>query len=409
MDYDEMKVQHVIYNLLSNAIKFTKSGGKINVHVEKETEKEITYLKVEVKDTGEGIANEDLPHIFERFYQAEAKAKVDQGVQSYSGTGIGLALTKELVDIMEGIITVKSELNWGTAFTVLLPIKNEKASIQIAVSSENNMDLVFEEPTIEEVQLESEKPLLLVIEDNPGIVSYIRSIVKNTYDLNVAVNGQEGIDKAIELIPDIIISDVMMPEKNGFEVCDVLKKDERTSHIPIIMLTAKADMSSKIEGLETGADAYMTKPFEKKELIIRLEKLLELRKKLQEYYGDGKLEIKQNDEPAVIEYTFINKIQSYIEEHFQDPELSVTTIAEALNLNHSQLYRKLKAITGKTLTQFIRSVRLQKSIHLIQTTDLTIAEIAYEVGYNDPNYFTRSFKKEFNKVPGDIRNKASQE
>lgn len=206
------------------------------------------------------------------------------------------------------------------------------------------------------------------------------------------------------MIPDIIISDVMMPEKNGFEVCDVLKKDERTSHIPIIMLTAKADMSSKIEGLETGADAYMTKPFKKKELIIRMEKLLELRKKLQDYYGDGTIETKQNNEPKSIEYTFITKIQSYIEAHFQDPELSVTTISDVLNLNHSQLYRKLKAITGKTLSQFIRSVRLQKSIHLIQTTDLTIAEIAYEVGYNDPNYFTRSFKKEFGKVPGNLRN-----
>jgi len=403
MDYDELKVQHIIYNLLSNAIKFTKSGGKINVHVQKET----SDLKIEIKDTGEGIAKEDLPYIFERFYQAGAKAKVDQGIQSYSGTGIGLALTKELIEIMEGNISVKSELDWGTAFTVLLPIKNEKASIQTAVSSENNIDLVPEEPTIETEQLELEKPLLLVIEDNPGIVSYIRSIIKDTYNFHIAVNGQEGIDRAIELIPDLIISDVMMPEKNGFEVCDVLKKDERTSHIPIVMLTAKADMSSKIEGLETGADAYMTKPFEKKELIIRLEKLLELRKKLQEYYGKGKIEIKQNDEPASIEYVFITKIQSYIEEHFQDPELSVTTISEALNLNHSQLYRKLKAVTGKTLTQFIRSVRLQKSIHLIETTDLTIAEIAYEVGYNDPNYFTRSFKKEFDMVPGNLRNTSS--
>jgi len=404
MDYDEIKIQHVIYNLLSNAIKFTKSGGKINVRIQKEG----SNLKIEVRDTGEGIANEDLPHIFERFYQAGAKTKVNQGVQSYSGTGIGLALTKELVDIMEGIITVKSELNWGTAFTVFLPIKNEKTSIKTTVSSENNIDLILEETTMIKELPQSDKPLLLVVEDNPGIISYIRSIVKETYDLKIAVNGEEGIDKAIELIPDIIISDVMMPEKNGFEVCNILKKDERTSHIPIIMLTAKADLSSKIEGLEAGADAYMAKPFEKKELIIRLEKLLELRKKLQEYYGDGKIDDNNSDGYESIEYAFITKIKSYIEQHFQDPELSVTTISEVLNLKHSQLYRKLKAVTGKTLSQFIRSVRLQKSIHLIKTTDLTIAEVAYEVGYNDPNYFTRSFKKEFDKVPGDLRNIAEE-
>ncbi|MFK7747624.1 MAG: sensor histidine kinase [Kordia sp.] len=185
MDYHEIKVQHVIYNLLSNAIKFTKTGGKINVHVQKET----SHLKIEVKDTGEGITNEDLPHIFERFYQAGVKAKIDQGIQSYSGTGIGLALTKELVEIMEGSISVKSELGWGTTFTVLLPVKNEKASIQTVVSSENNMDLVFEESTITEEQPAQDKPLLLVVEDNPGIVSYIRSIVKETYDFHIAVNG----------------------------------------------------------------------------------------------------------------------------------------------------------------------------------------------------------------------------
>ncbi len=405
MEYDETKLQHVLYNLLSNAIKFTQSGGKINVSVSIEAQKNDSNLKIEIKDTGEGIAPDDLPHIFERFYQGGSKTTVDKGFQSYSGTGIGLSLTKDLVEVMQGKIDVQSKLGWGTSFTVVVPIKNAQATTSSApISSENNLKLGLEETEVITEQPEEEKPMLLLIEDSAGIVSYIRSIVEKTYDVHVAINGEEGVDKAIVLIPDLIISDVMMPKKNGFEVCDILKKDERTSHIPIIMLTAKADISSKIEGLETGADAYMTKPFEKNELMIRIKKLLELRKKLQEYYGDGKIDTQNSQVSQPVEHAFVAKIQSYIELHFQDSELSVTTISEALNLSHSQLYRKLKAITGKTLTQFIRSVRLQKAVHLIQTTDLTISEIAYEVGYNDPNYFTRTFKKEFKKVPGDLRN-----
>ena len=384
--------------------KFTQTGGKISVLVHALFEKNASNLSIEVKDTGEGISAEDLPHIFERFYQAEHKTTINQGSQSYSGTGIGLSLTKELVEVMGGTIIAKSELDWGASFRIILPIKNEKTTKgTLLVSSKNTIDLSAEDSKLMPDEILSDKPLLLVIEDNPGIVSYIQSIVKDSYYMHVATNGQEGIDKALAIIPDLIISDVMMPEKNGFEVCDILKKDELTSHIPIIMLTAKADMSSKIEGLETGADAYMTKPFEKNELLIRVKKLLELRKKLQAYYGDGEISVADFPKYESMEYLFVTKIHSYIEENFQDPQLSVITISEALNLSHSQLYRKLKAVTGKTLSQFIRSARLQKATFLIQTTDLTIAEIAYEVGFNDPNYFTRAFKKEFNKVPGELR------
>ena len=239
----------------------------------------------------------------------------------------------------------------------------------------------------------------------------LNRFLQNDYHIQVAINGQEGIDMALEQVPDLIITDVMMPEKNGYEVCDILKRDERTSHIPIVMLTAKADFSSKIKGLEKGADAYLAKPFEKEELLVRLRKLLELRKELQQRYRHPETAKPQtasakNIEPAAaisIEDQFILKLTTAIKDRLGDADMSIPELCQAVHLSHTQLYRKLKAITGKTPSQFVRSVRLQKALDLLRSSDLNISEIAYEVGFNDPNYFTRMFKEEYGQVPGDMR------
>ena len=228
--------------------------------------------------------------------------------------------------------------------------------------------------------------------------------LEDQYQIKVATNGQEGIDLAIEIVPDIIISDVMMPEKNGFEVCEILKQDERTSHIPIILLTALASEEDKITGLRQGADAYLNKPFNKEELLIRLEKLRELRKQLQAYYSLAAKDALPPSDNHPIENAFLTRLKDFVEANLDNSELEVPQLCEAVNLSHTQVYRKLKALTDQTPSQFIRSIRLQKGMELIQTTDLTIAEVAYDVGFNDPNYFTRMFTKEFGTNPSDIRN-----
>jgi signal transduction histidine kinase/DNA-binding response OmpR family regulator/ligand-binding sensor domain-containing protein len=412
MDFDEGKIQHVIYNLLSNSIKFTRPGGKVLLEVGQLNREKESFLNITVRDTGIGISPEDLPHIFDRFFQSKAGNSTH-----VSGTGIGLALTRELVNLMGGTITVKSEVDWGSEFRVLLPVKKEGRIPEIqtrphAGYSQSRVETAFDSIPAPPDQMNGDKPQVLIVEDNTGVVAYLQSILKKHYYVYVAGNGQEGIDLAQEYVPDLIITDVMMPEKNGFEVCEALKKDERTSHIPIVMLTAKSDVASKIEGLETGADAYLAKPFEKDELLVRLRKLLELRQVLQAKYGGAEAfdrlpaDPEQKDPSGpTLEDRFLQKLQAAVEERMEDASLSIPEICQSMLMSHTQLYRKLKALTGKTPSQFIRSVRLQKARNLLQTTDLNISQIAYDVGFSDPNYFTRMFKQEFGIVPGEVRDK----
>ncbi len=406
MDYDEIKLQHVIYNLLSNAIKFTRPGGKVNLTLKTISHKDRPYIEITVKDTGTGIDAKDLPHIFERFYQVSNTNEAQHRSKTFEGTGIGLALTKELIELMKGSISVQSEKSWGSRFIVCLPIENEEFEREVdktlaTIFTENEFQTTIDEINNLTDHTTADKPLLLLIEDNSGVVTYIRAILEASYEINVAINGHEGIEMALERIPDIVITDIMMPEKNGYEVCDFLKNDSRTSHIPIIILTAKADISSKLEGLGIGADVYLSKPFEKEELLVQLKNLLTTREKLQAYYSGT---VKTIPEPLVKrENIFIDKLRSYVDDHIQDSDLSVNTISEFMGLSHIQLYRKLKALTGQTPSQFIRSIRLKKASVLLETTDMNISEIAYEVGFNDPNYFTRVFKQEYGKVPGEVR------
>jgi CheY-like chemotaxis protein len=404
MDYDEEKVQQIVYNLLSNALKFTPPQGRVVLHLLQIEQAGTPWLQLKVKDSGIGIAPEHLPRIFDQFYQGDHSA-TRQG----AGTGIGLALTKELIELMGGRIGVESTQEKGSTFQVLLPIRRNArrvSTIQLskpppaALEPVNGSD---PEPPAPASDL-PELPLLLLIEDNADLVTYIQTLVASQYTVRVANDGQAGIDRALELVPDIIICDVMMPGKDGFEVCATLKSDERTSHIPIVLLTARATPSDRLEGLLRGADAYLTKPFRKKELQIRLEKLVELRKNLRRRYTeDSEAEIAVDPAGSDPERQFLQKLTGAVKDHQSDPDFGVSQLAEAVLMSQTQVYRKLKALTGKTPSQFIRSLRLHRGLNLLQTTELTISEIAYEVGFTDPNYFSRTFHQEFKRPPSDFR------
>jgi len=422
MDFDAEKIQHIVYNLLSNAIKFTPQGGKVILHLRQLERKGQPWLQMKVSDTGSGIDEKDLPHIFDRFYQIERIEGDAEKSKTYSGTGIGLALTKELVELMGGQIAVESEPGTGTDFMILLPIRNQGEILKKDLTKEPFSAKREKEDTPisaavpafspEAIGTGEDQPTLLIIEDNRDVISYIQSLLQRDYRIETAQNGQAGIEKALEIIPDIIISDVMMPEKDGYEVCQTLKNDERTSHIPIVLLTAKATKEDRIEGLKGGADAYLVKPFHREELFVRLEKLISLRKALQETYSktdfisklvravsEGAKTLKK---PS-LEELFLQKLVKAVQEKIEDPDLAVVHLCRAARLSNSQVNRKLKALTGKTPSQFIRSIRLQKAMELLQTTDLNVSEIAYQLGFNDPNYFTRTFSEEFGCSPNAIR------
>ena len=409
MDFDETKIQHIVYNLLSNALKFTQNGGKVIMHALQIEQDGEPFLKLKVQDTGVGISEKELPFIFDRFYQADSSNTHKSG-----GTGIGLALTKELIEWMDGKIEVESTFGKGTSFTILLPVKRE-VQVESLIKKQNLT--AFEETTIDD-DADSflslvppngdERPMLLIIEDNHDVVFYMQTILHDTYDIRIARDGKQGIEMALEHIPDIIISDVMMPEKNGYEVCETLKTDERTSHIPIILLTAKSAVEDKIVGLKVGADAYLMKPFHKEELLVRLEKLLELRQVLQKQNTEPSEPSPQFEtSPTVAEPTlddiFLQKIKQAIDKDMGETNLGVPQLCRAVNLSHTQVFRKLKAITGENPTMYIRKMRLQKALILLKETEMNISEIAYETGFSDPNYFSRAFNEEFGTTPSAIR------
>ena len=393
MDFDEIKMQHIIYNLLSNAIKFSDEGDKVVLHASQIDLQDGPLLQLKVQDTGIGMSSEDSDKIFNRFYQAKNNALDEAARATSAGTGIGLALTKELITMMGGSITVESQLGIGTTFTVVLPIVKSQAAIELAAPD------LAPNLTVDEIRA-GEKAKILIIEDNKDVMTYVTGLLKPTYDIALARNGTDGINQAFEIIPDLIISDVMMPEKDGYEVCQALKRDERTSHIPIILLTAKATTEDRLEGLSEGADAYLIKPFNKQELYIRIEQLLTLRKKLQERFGNFKNVASAR--PS-LDKVFLQKLIDVVDQKLGDSELNVKDLCGAVQLSNMQVNRKLKALTGKTPSGFIRSIRLQKGLELLKATTMNISEIAYSVGFNNPNYFSRAFSQEFGVSPSSIR------
>ncbi|MEJ2112883.1 MAG: ATP-binding protein, partial [Flavobacteriaceae bacterium] len=402
MDFDAKRLTSVISNLLSNAIKFTHKYGKIIVHINKTVKNKNQYLLIKVKDNGIGIAKEKLSNIFNRFYQTDTST-----IRKRQGTGIGLALTKELVELMNGTITVKSTPNIGSEFSLMIPITN-KAKTSRAIKIDNDVSIPRSNkislPADTNSETNPELPLVIIIEDNKDVAFYLKSCLKENYRTEHALNGELGIKMALEKIPDVIISDVMMPEKNGFEVCETLKMEELTDHIPIIMLTAKAAFKDRLAGLSYGADAYLTKPFEKAELLTRIEQLILVRKKILSKFEKGNIEQLLHKNVKKSESKFLQKVITNIQDNITKTDFGPIQLADQLFISESQLYRKLKATTDKSTAVFIRSIKLQKGKELLQITNKTISEVAYEVGFNDPSYFSRVFKKEFGQAPSNFIN-----
>ncbi|MEL6803704.1 MAG: ATP-binding protein, partial [Bacteroidota bacterium] len=404
MDYDADKLLRIVSNLLSNAVKFTSSGGRIDLRVQESKLGQKNALSLEVSDSGIGIEHANLPYIFDRFYQED-----DSITRQQEGTGIGLALTRELVQLMKGTIQVSSIPNEGTTFTVLLPIARE-ADQQHRTISDTIPELISSDPENDsnltpEIFLSSvdgsERPKLLIVDDNADVQQYLAVVLADYYDIDVADNGASGIEKAVETIPDLIISDIMMPEVDGYELTKTLKQDERTSHIPIILLTAKSDTDSKISGLEKGADAYLAKPFEERELFVRIENMLALRRKLQERYAN--IAPTDSEPTPVIEDAFLQKLYTFVEEHLSEADLNMDRLSKGLGMSRTQVFRKLKALTGQSPTLLIRMIRLKKGKQLLSTTDLTISEVAYEVGFTSLSYFSTAFLEEFGVRPSAVR------
>jgi DNA-binding response OmpR family regulator/two-component sensor histidine kinase len=394
MDFDAQKVEQVLTNLISNAIKFTPDNGKVLVVAKKIAPDNHPHLQISVRDNGIGISKEQLPYIFDRFHQANP-------IHENQGTGIGLALVKELLVIMDGSIDVESDLDRGTTFSLLLPIQN-KAPFVSQPEGYEFIPIILEEDSIQEEAPDSENelPILLIIEDNADVTYYLQTCLQDQYQILTSRNGNEGIEKAFEILPDLIISDVMMPVKDGFEVCATLKEDERTSHIPIILLTAKATTEDKLTGLTHGADAYLIKPFEKAELIIRLNNLLEIRQTLQKKYSNILISSQTFDVPIETKAdSFIEKTEIIVLSHLEDETFSIHELARELHLSRSQVHRKIKALTGMSPAIYIRHIRVQKAKELLASTQLSISEIAYQVGFKSPVYFSQVFKKTFGESP----------
>ncbi|MCB9280643.1 MAG: response regulator [Lewinellaceae bacterium] len=405
MDYDPDKTLNIVSNLLSNALKFTPAGGSVYLQIGKQ---ENSDLPIQVRDTGAGIPEEKLPYIFDRFYQAD-----DSATRQGEGTGIGLALTRELVKLLDGRIEVKSRVGQGSVFMVWLPVRHEAPLSgempEVEVNLSDTPAGVGQKMDLVHTGQDEDRPLALIVEDNEDVVRYLSGCLEGHYRLAVARDGQEGFEKAEELVPDIVVSDVMMPRKDGFELCDTLKHNRLTSHIPVVLLTAKADAASRISGLRRGADAYLAKPFDEEELLVILEKQLELRKTLQARYSSIEFAAKKDWKPAepatLLEDEFILRIRSIIERRLEDYDLDVPQLCQEMATSRTQLHNKLKALTGKSATEYIRWIRLVKARELLLTTDLNISEIAYQCGFQLPHYFTRVFKEMEGCSPRDFREK----
>lgn len=401
MDHDPKKLIRIVTNLLSNATKYSTDKGVIKFRVSTFYQNR-TFLKLSIADSGQGIASSDLEHIFDRFYRAESKRDDFQ-----LGTGIGLALTRELIHLLGGKIDVTSELDVGSTFQVILPV-TRKANPSPGQDSIELQKQVFGIVGPDEGLriTNAELPKALIVEDNQDIAQYLGICLKDSADLLFAANGKEGLEMAVDLIPDIIVSDVMMPLMNGLELCQSLKKDTRTSHIPIILLTAKSDVASRIEGLKKGADDYLAKPFHEEELLVRLKNLLKIRHQLQERYSDlyNKPFSSLSESESKNEDEFILNLKEIFEQHLLDSKFDLNLLSKKMFLSRSQFGRKVKALTGKSPTLYLRLLRLQKARHLLLNSKRSIKEIAYEVGFSDPNYFTRSYVEEFGESPSKTRN-----
>ena len=393
--FDKVKMQKIIANLLSNALKFTIEGGKITISVKEESAVQKAVIKI--ADNGIGIPQKELSKIFDRFYQV-----VTSKTNGYEGTGIGLSLAKELVEIHHGEIAVESELERGTTFILSFPLgKNHLKENELIYT---DTDMVEQEDNFEvEKSVSSskgkEKPLLLIVEDNRDVRDFIISIIENKYKYYEAENGEEGYNKALEHMPDLIISDIMMPQQTGDRMCEKLKKNQITCHIPIILLTAKSADKDRISGLEIGADDYLIKPFNDKELLARINNLIVQRRNLREKYL-REAEIHPTEVAVTsLDKKFIERMIRIVEENLSNPLFSVEQLADDLAVSRSQLYRKFTSVLGEKPNEFIRKFRIKRAADLIKQDFGNITDVAYEVGFDNLSYFSKCFKQIYKQSP----------
>ena len=414
---DQEKISRIVFNLLSNALKYTPAGGEIFVSLKDEG----ANLRLDVKDTGKGISQDEADKIFERFFQAKGAA---------SGTGIGLALVKSFVELHHGEARVESELGKGSDFIVVIPREQEGDSQVI----HNDVDIVdnsvnasastgknvVDESVLQYIddgdrsrgkvqQLVSEntnRPTVLVIDDNTDIRQYERTLLQDEYIVLEAADGKEGLAVALKEVPDLVICDVMMPVMDGLELTEQLKTNTATSHIPVIMLTAKNLEEHRAEGYEHGADSYITKPFHSKVLLARIENLLRQRQLLKNLYQGTKEAEKEISEAHLEDRDkqFLRQLQAIIQKNLSDSEFGVEDMGQQIGLSRVQLYRKVKAMTGSSVVDLLRKARLAKARRLLETRSMSVSEVAYEVGFSAPSYFTKCFKEEYGMLPGDVGN-----
>jgi signal transduction histidine kinase/ligand-binding sensor domain-containing protein/DNA-binding response OmpR family regulator len=406
--FDKEKLEKIIINILSNAFKFTPNGGRITVKL---SEASINQVEIVFRDSGIGIPKSELTKIFDRFYQVDGLH-----TREHEGTGIGLALTKELVELHKGSIFVDSVEGHWTEVKIQLPLGREHFSDDEIIEADDNYKhkidkdegYIRQDSEAEECMNENllDKTIVLIVEDNPDVREYISESLNEHFHIEEAANGEQGLRKAEKCIPDLIISDIMMPKMDGYEMTRKLRQDEKTSHIPIILLTSKSDKDSKLEGLGLGADDYLTKPFDTDELLARIKNLIEIRRKLQQKFGTGSVVLQKPDKAKLssLDEQFMNRIMVVIDEHLSEEEFSIEEFGKDVGMSRSQMHRKLKALTGKSASLYLRTVRLAKAKQMLTEKKGNISEICYQVGFSSPAYFSRCFKDEFGHAPSELHN-----
>ena len=392
---DQDKIERICYNLLSNALKYTSEGGEITLTAKEEDGR----VMISVADNGCGISSDELPYIFDRFYQAKNAGR---------GTGIGLAIVKAFTELHHGEVSATSIEGKGSTFTIHIPVRQKG---EVTNQPTEKIEQLVEPSSAEEVPnqarhideliqpYQTDKPEVLIIDDNVDIRTYLRSVLSEKYNVSEAADGKVGLELARKIVPDIVLSDIMMPVMDGLAFCQQLKTDKAISHIPVILLTARSLDEQRAEGYEHGADAYLSKPFSLRLLLSRIDNLIESRKKLNQTWSKGVEDDEIGNISNEIDKSFLKQLRKIIQENLANSDLSVEQIGDEIGLSRVQLYRKVKALTGYSPVEIVRKARLTRARHLLQTTERTVSEVAYAVGFSTPSYFSKCYKDEFGENP----------
>nr|WP_314473628.1 substrate-binding domain-containing protein [uncultured Prevotella sp.] len=392
---DQDKIERICYNLLSNALKYTSEGGEITLTAKEENGR----VMISVADNGCGISSDELPYIFDRFYQAKNAGR---------GTGIGLAIVKAFTELHHGEVSATSIEGKGSTFTIHIPVRQKG---EVTNQPTEKIEQLVEPSSVQEVPnqarhideliqpYQTDKPEVLIIDDNIDIRTYLRSVLSEKYNVSEAADGKAGLELARKIVPDIVLSDIMMPVMDGLAFCQQLKTDKAISHIPVILLTARSLDEQRAEGYEHGADAYLSKPFSLRLLLSRIDNLIESRKKLNQTWSKGVEDDEIGNISNEIDKSFLKQLRKIIQENLANSDLSVEQIGDEIGLSRVQLYRKVKALTGYSPVEIVRKARLTRARHLLQTTERTVSEVAYAVGFSTPSYFSKCYKDEFGENP----------